>query len=79
MILLFCFSSLANLNWETKINNIEASSTQLKSSLQQLQILSTLSNNASLPVASILSLADLMEVQVKSIENQINQMDRIGQ
>ena len=75
MIFLVCFIA-ANFTWEAKLNQLEASSTNLKISLQQLQILSTVSDESSIPVSSILSLAHTIESQVKSIENQINQMSQ---
>jgi len=73
--MIFLCLAAANPNWETQLNNLEASSTNLKVSLQKIQLLTAIPNEASISVSAILSLARSIESEVKSIENQINQMN----
>ena len=76
MILLFCIIALAQSNWSSQIDNIESSTTQLKYSLQQLQLELAVSNNENIPVVIILSKIQSITLQIENLQKQINQMDK---
>ena len=72
MILLFCLIAFGNTN----LDHLEHTATTLKLHLQALQSYSSISQSQNIPVASILSVSEDVEIEIKKIQKQINQMDK---
>ena len=77
MIWLFFLVASANPTWSTHLDQLENTATTLKSNLQELQDYSSVPVRENIPVASILSVYSTIDTDIKKIQKQINQMDKL--
>ena len=75
-MILLCILAFAPYTWTDQLNQLETSITQLKRSLQELQLSTAVKTTENIPVSSILSKSKSIDISIKNIQKQLNQMDK---
>ena len=75
-MILLCILAFAPYAWTDQLNQLETSITQLKRSLQELQLSTAVKTTENIPVSSILSKSKSIDISIKNIQKQLNQMDK---